>query len=206
MEDKRDYKKIFKELYSQSEKEISILEVPRFNYLMIKGNGNPNTSKEYEDAVQALFSVSYGIKFMIKKSELKINYGVMPLEGLWWTEDMKDFSIYNKDIWKWCAMIMQPDVVTENYVSKALDEIAKKKQLNSLSKIEYKEHEEGIVAQIMHIGPYADEAPTIERLHSFIDGKGYKLKGLHHEIYLNDPRKCAPEKMKTIIRQPIEKI
>lgn len=206
MEDKRDYKKIFKELYSQSEKEISILEVPRFNYLMIKGSGNPNTSKEYEDAVQALFSVSYGIKFMIKKSELKINYGVMPLEGLWWTEDMKDFSIYNKDIWKWCAMIMQPDVVTENYVSKALDEIAKKKQLNSLSKIEYKEHEEGIVAQIMHIGPYADEAPTIERLHSFIDEKGYKLKGLHHEIYLNDPRKCAPEKMKTIIRQPIEKI
>ena len=206
MEDKRDYKKVFKELYSQSEKKISILEVPKLKYLMIKGNGNPNTSKEYEDAVQALFSVSYGIKFMIKKSELKIDYGVMPLEGLWWTEDMKDFSTDNKDIWQWYAMIMQPDVVTEDYVKKVSEEIAKKKQLNSLSKLEYKEYEEGIVAQIMHIGPYADEAPTIERLHSFINEKGYKLKGLHHEIYLSDPRKCAPEKMKTIIRQPIEKI
>lgn len=206
MELKRDYKKVFKELYSQSEKKISILEVPKLKYLMIKGSGNPNTSKEYEDAVQALFSVSYGIKFMIKKSELSIDYGVMPLEGLWWTEDMKDFSTDNKDIWQWYAMIMQPDVVTEDYVKKALEEIAKKKQLNSLSKLEYKEYEEGIVAQIMHIGPYADEAPTIKRLHSFINDEGYKLKGLHHEIYLSNPRKCAPEKMKTIIRQPIEKI
>ncbi len=203
--EKKDYKKIYKEFYGQSVKKISILEVPKLNYLMIDGVGDPNTSKEYQDAVEALFSVSYTIKFMLKKGEENIDYGVMPLEGLWWADDMNNFLVDNKELWKWTMMIMQPDIVTMEHVTTALEEVAKKKELPSLSKVVYKEYNEGLVAQIMHIGPYCDEAPTIEKLHKFITEEGYELTGLHHEIYLSDPRRCTPEKMKTIIRQPIKK-
>jgi len=201
-----DYKKIFKEYYSQSQKKISVQNVPSFNYLMIDGLGNPNTSKEYQDAVEALFSLSYSIKFMIKKNEGNIDFGVMPLEGLWWTDDMNSFSTDNKDIWKWTAMIMQPDIVTKEHVERAIEEVAKKKKISSLSKVVYKEYEERLVAQIMHIGPYVDEASTVERLHNFIVEEGYELAGRHHEIYLTDSRKCTPEKMRTILRQPIQRI
>lgn len=203
MANKLDYKKIFKEFYSQSSKKVSILEMPKLKYLMINSHGNPNTSKEYRDAVEALFSLSYTVKFMIKNGDLKIDYGVMPLEGLWWTDNINDFSADNKDMWKWCSMIMQPDIVTEDYIEKALYEVEKKKKLSSLSKIEYKEYDEGLVAQIIHMGPYSDEGPTVEKLHNYIKECGYELRGVHHEIYLNDPRRCLPNNIKTIIRQPI---
>jgi len=177
--------------------------MPKFKYLMINGYGNPNTSREYKEAIEVLFSLSYTIKFIIKNSDLKIDYGVMPLESLWWTDNINDFSIDNKSMWKWCSMIMQPDIVTEDYIEKALYEVEKKKKLSSISKVEYKDYKEGLVAQTMHVGHYTNEDPTVEKLHNYIKECGYVLSGLHHEIYLNDLRRCLPNNIKTIIRQTI---
>ncbi len=200
---KFDYKKVFKEFYSQPAKKVSILKMPKLKYLMINGYGNPNASREYKEAIEVLFSLSYNIKFIIKNSDLKIDYGVMPLESLWWTDNINDFSIDNKSMWKWCSMIMQPDIVTEDYIEKALYEVEKKKKLSSISKVECKDYDEGLVAQTMHVGPYTNEGPTVEKLYNYIKECGYVLSGLHHEIYLNNPRRCLPNNIKTIIRQPI---
>jgi len=153
--------------------------------------------------VEALYSVSYALKFLIKKGATGVDYGVMPLEGLWWVDDMAEFSVDNKGIWKWTVMIMQPEFVTKELVDKALEEVEKKKNLPALSKIRFESYHEGQSAQIMHIGPFSAEGPTIEKLHGFIKEKGYSLRGKHHEIYLSDPRRTAPEKMKTVLRQPI---
>ncbi|WP_315116479.1 GyrI-like domain-containing protein [uncultured Clostridium sp.] len=202
---KIDFKKEFKELYNPSSKEIQIVNMPKLNYLMTDGTGNPNTSQEYKEAIEALFSVSYAIKFMIKKGATAVDYGVLPLEGLWWIDNMEDFSTKNKDIWNWTALIMQPEFVDEDLVHTALEEVTRKKNLPSVSKIRFKSIEEGLVAQVMYIGPYSEEAPTIERLHNYIDEMGYIKVGKHHEIYLNDARRTAPEKLKTILRQPIAK-
>ena len=171
---------------------------------MIKGKGNPNTSIEYKNAVETLYAVSYAVKFLIKKSDLQIDYGVMPLEGLWWVDDMKEFDIDNKDNWKWTAMIMQPEIVTEKHIEIAIEQVKKKKNLEALSKIEFTAFQEGKCAQILYIGPFKDEGPTIERIHNFIMENGFSLSGKHHEIYLSDIRKAKPENWKTIIRQPVK--
>jgi len=171
---------------------------------MIDGEGDPNTSQAFQDAVEALFSISYTLKFMIKKGKEGIDYGVMPLEGLWWADDMSQFNIKNKANWKWTLMIMQPEYVTEKLFHESMEQVKKKKDLESLSKVRFEAFSEGKSAQIMHIGPFSEEGPTIERLHNFIKESGFKLVGKHHEIYLSDIRKAAPEKWKTIIRQPIK--
>ncbi|WP_066497644.1 GyrI-like domain-containing protein [Abyssisolibacter fermentans] len=203
---KIDFKKEYKELYKPSVKKVSIVEITKFNYLSIDGVGDPNTSIEYKQAIEALFSVSYKVKFMIKKGSIGIDYGVLPLEGLWWTEDMNDFSIERKDLWNWTAMIMQPDFVEKELVDEAMKEVNKKKELPAISKIKFQIIEEGLAAQIMHIGPYSEEKPTIEKLHNYIKDNGYVFNGKHHEIYLSDVRKAAPQNLKTIIRQPISSI
>jgi len=200
---KIDFKKELKHLYNPSAKKIAIVDVQKMNFLMIDGAGDPNTAKEYKDAVEALFAVSYALKFMIKKGKA-IDYGVLPLEGLWWTDDMAQFSMENKDVWKWTSMIMQPEYVTENLVSKALEQVEKKKNPPALPKIRFESFHEGLSAQIMHIGPYSAEGPTIEKLYNFINENGYELRGKHHEIYLSDPRRSAPERTKTVIRQPMK--
>jgi hypothetical protein len=200
---KIDFKKELKHLYNASTKEVELVDVPPLNYLMIDGEGNPNTAQAYQDAVETLYMVSYGLKFMVKKSKAAIDYGVMPLEGLWWVDDMAQFSLDNRDIWKWTAMIMQPQVVTPELVAAALAEAEQKKQPPALTRLRFESFHEGLSAQIMHLGPYAAEAPTIEKLHRFIEEQGFELHGKHHEIYLSDPRRSAPEKLKTIIRQPI---
>ncbi|MDH5461597.1 MAG: GyrI-like domain-containing protein [Candidatus Bathyarchaeota archaeon] len=199
---KIDFKKELKHLYNPSAKKVEIVDVPMMKFLMIDGSGDPNTAQEYKDAVEALFAVSYALKFMVKK-EKRVDYGVLPLEGLWWTDDMAQFSMENKDAWKWTSMIMQPEYVTEDLVSKALEQVKKKKNPPALPKIRFESFHEGLSAQIMHIGPYSAEGPTIDRLHSFIKENGYELKGKHHEIYLSDPRRSPPERMKTVIRQPM---
>lgn len=199
---KIDYKKEQKALYKPSAKEVKIVEVPEMNFLTIDGRGNPNTSVEYKNAVEALFSLSYTTKFMIKKGDLQIDYGVMPLEGLWWVDDMKNFSIDKKDDWKWKVMIMQPELVTKEIVNEAIENVKKKKDLPAIDKILFENIKEGKSAQILHIGPFSEEGPTIEKLHKFIFDNGNKLGGKHHEIYLSDIRRAAPEKWKTIIRQP----
>jgi hypothetical protein len=202
---KLDFKKDFKQLYNPSAKEIALVEVPRLNFLMIDGTGNPNTAPAYTQAVEALYSLSYALKFMLKKAPESLDYTVAPLEGLWWTDNMADFSVDNKDIWKWTMMIMQPESVTPQLFEQALEQTARKKDLPALNKVRLESFEEGLAAQIMHLGPYADEGPTIARLHAFIQENGYQLSGKHHEIYLSDPRRSAPEKMRTIIRQPAAK-
>lgn len=200
---KIDLKKELKHLYNPSAKKVAIVDVPKMNFLMINGAGDPNTAKEYKDAVEALFAVSYALKFMTKKRK-GIDYGVMPLEGLWWTDDMARFSIEDKDIWKWTSMIMQPEYVTEDLVSKALEQVEKKKNPPALSKIRFEGFHEGMSAQIMYIGSYSAEGPSIKKLHNFIKETGHELRGKHHEIYLSDPRRSAPERMKTVIRQPMK--
>lgn len=201
---KIDYKKELKHLYKPSPKSIELVDVPEMNFLMIEGQGDPNTSQEYSDAIEALYAVSYALKFMIKKGNLQIDYGVMPLEGLWWVDDMSQFSIDDKNNWKWTSMIMQPEHVTQNLFAAAYEQVEKKKNPVALSNVRFESFSEGKAAQTMHLGPFSEEGPTIERIHKFVQDNGYSQTGKHHEIYLSDIRKAAPEKWKTIIRQPLE--
>lgn len=200
---KIDYKKDLKHLYNASPKQAETVSVPPMNYLMIDGKGDPNTTQAFHEAVEALFGVSYTLKFMIKKGGQEIDYGVLPLEGLWWADDMSNFSAGNKDEWKWTMMIMQPEFISAELAAVAIEQVKKKKPSDALSKIRFEPFAEGRAAQIMHIGPFSDEGPTIAKLHEYIRGMNCELAGKHHEIYLSDVRKAAPEKWKTIIRQPI---
>jgi hypothetical protein len=202
---KIDYKKELKHLYNASKKEVEIIEVPPMNFLMVDGRGDPNGSEEFQQAIEALFSVSYALKFIIKKGDIGIDFGVMPLEGLWWSDDLGVFNRDEKDKWQWRLMIMQPDVVTGELYEIACREIAKKKDIAALEKLRYDSYFEGGAAQIMHIGLYSQEGPTITALHSQIEEEGFIKNGKHHEIYLSDMRRANPENLKTILRQPIRK-
>jgi hypothetical protein len=202
--EKLDLKKNLKYLYEPSSRAFSIVEVPPMNFIMIDGQGNPNTSAEYAASLQALYSAVYTLKFMIKK-ELLVDYPVMASEGLWWMDDMREFSLARKDDWKWTMMIMQPEVVTPQLFAHAVDEAMKKKGQPALLKLRLECYHEGLAAQIMYFGPYADEGPTISRLHQFIEESGHIRYGKHHEIYMSDPRRTAPEKLRTVIRQPMRK-
>lgn len=200
--EKIDYKKKLKHLYNPSAKEVTEVSVPKMNFLMIDGQGDPGKAKEFQEAIEVLFSVSYTLKFMIKK-EQGIDYGVLPLEGLWWADNMEDFMNGNRDNWKWTLMIMQPEFVTDELVKKAVSEVGRKKDLPALPEMRFDSYEEGLSAQIMHIGPFSEEGPNIQRIHKYIEEQGKKLRGEHHEIYLSDFRKVTPEKMKTVLRQPM---
>lgn len=200
---KIDLKKELKHLYQPSAKEVVQVEVPTFQFLMIDGEGDPNTSQEYAQAVEALFSVSYTAKFMVKKGMLGIDYAVMPLEGLWWADDMSAFTTNDKSKWHWTMMMMQPHFVANEVIEAAICEVKKKKGLPAANKLRLEPFSEGLCAQVLHIGPFADEGPTIERLHSFIDTRTGR-DGKHHEIYLSDIRRADPAKWKTIIRQPMK--
>jgi hypothetical protein len=173
------------------------------NFLMVDGMGDPNTSKSYSAAIEALYPVAYTLKFMVKKGKMEIDYGVMPLEGLWWADDMSAFKTGNKDAWKWKVMIMQPEFITREMVEQAIKEVQKKKEPVALSLLRFEAFEEGRAAQTLHIGPYSEEGPTIEKVHLLIENNGSRLVGKHHEIYLTDPRRTVPEKWRTIIRQPM---
>jgi hypothetical protein len=177
--------------------------VPPLRYLMIDGQGDPNTSAEYAGAVEALFSVSYTAKFAVKKGPGAIDYAVMPLEGLWWADDLSVFAADDKANWKWTMMILQPSFVKEEIIAAAMAEVGRKKQLPAVARLRLEELAEGRCAQILHVGPFAEEGPTIGRLHEFIDTRGGKA-GKHHEIYLSDIRRADPRKWKTILRQPME--
>lgn len=201
---KIDLKKELKDLYEVSHKEPAIVRVPALRYIMADGEGDPNTAAAYKEAVEALFTLSYTIKFMLKKGSAQVDYGVMPLQGLWWTEDMAQFSIKNKNNWKWTAMILQPDHITREIFEAGAELAKKKKPLPALPELRLETFEEGLCAQILHMGPYAAEAPTIEKLHRFIKENDCELTGKHHEIYMSDVRKTAPDKLKTILRQPMK--
>ncbi len=191
-------------LYKASAGKPEIVQVPELAFVMIDGHGDPNTSKEYADAIEALYSLSYTLKFALKK-EQGLQFRVGPLEGLWWAKDMVEFSLGRKSNWSWTAMIVQPDVVTPERFEQAREEAGRKRQLPALAKARTERFEEGVCAQILHVGPFSEEGPTIAQLHAFIAEQGYTFDGRrqkHHEIYLSDPRRGAPEKWRTIIRQP----
>jgi hypothetical protein len=201
--EKIDYKKHLKHLYGPSAKKVEIVDVPQMNFLMVDGEGDPNTSKSFSDAIEALYPLSYTLKFMVKKGKMGVDYGVLPLEALWWADDMSAFSTGNKDAWKWTLMIMQPEFIALKMVEEATEEVQRKKKPVSLPFVRFEAFKEGKAGQIMHIGPFSEEGPTIEKVHSFIENNGSRRMGKHHEIYLSDIRRAAPEKWKTIVRQPM---
>jgi hypothetical protein len=206
--EKLDFKKKYRELFNPSKKEVSLVTVPAFNFLMIDGAGDPNGNPRMQAAFDVLFSVSYTLKFMFKQGKLgrKVpDFAVMPPEGLWWMDDMSQFALADKSKWKWTMMLMQPDFVKPDDVEKAREAAGKKKPLSALPDLLFEKYDEGLSAQIMYLGPFADEGPTIRRIHDFIKEKGLVLRGKHHEIYLSDMRRTRPEKLKTVIRQPCAK-
>lgn len=196
-----DLRKQLKALYSAFGTP-SVIDVPAMNFLMVDGRGDPNTSPEYAAAIAALYSVSFTLKFSFKRGPERIDYTVMPLEGLWWADDPRSFASGDKASWYWTAMILQPDFVTKAHVAEALASAAQKRPNDMLAKLRFERLAEGRAAQLLHVGPYSAEGANIERLHAFIAAQGGSLAGKHHEIYLSDPRRVPPEKLKTIIRQP----
>ena len=201
--EKVDFKKTLKHLYAPKKK-FEIVDVPEMQFIMVDGHGDPNTAQEYADAIEALYAVAYKMKFMSKKTFEK-DYTVPPLEGLWWAEDMDTFVTRDKSAWDWTMMIMTPNWITDEIFAAAVEEVLKKKNPAALGKVRLDKYDEGLSVQIMHIGSYDDEAPTLLTLHSeFIPENGYIENGKHHEIYLSDPRRVAPEKLKTVLRQPVK--
>jgi hypothetical protein len=202
--EKLDLKKQWAQLYQPTAKTVTAVEVPSLTYLMVDGAGDPNTSPVYTQAVEALYSLSYTLKLSLKKCPQPVDYGVMPLEGLWWADDPGAFHRKDKSTWKWTAMVLQPDFISRRQVEAAFDEVRKKKNPTGLDRVRLETLAEGAAAQILYVGPFADEGPTIQRIHDFIHAAGKELCGKHHEIYLSDPRRTAQEKLKTVIRQPMK--
>lgn len=200
--EKTDLKKVYRQFYSPPQI-AKIVELPTFHFLMIDGRGTTE-GPAFAAAIEALFGVSYKAKFLCKK-QLGKDYAVMPLEGLWWADDMADFTAGNKQNWKWTLMILQPDFVGSGLIDAAKAEVAGKKALPQIDQLRLEAYAEGPAAQIMHIGPFSEEGPNIRKLHDLIHAEGGTFDGQaqkHHEIYLSDFRKVLPEKMKTILRQP----
>lgn len=199
---KIDLRKQLRHLYSSSTRP-NIIEVPPAKFLTITGRGEPG-GEAYQAALNALYSVAYAVKFKAKAAGK--DFVVMGLEGLWWWDDPQaSFDEVSREEWNWKSMIRQPDFIAPEMVEEAKAEAMKKKGLGEIERVVLEEFHEGLSAQIMHIGPYSEEGVTIAKLHEFVQENGYKMRGYHHEIYMSDPRRTAPERLKTIIRQPIEK-
>ncbi len=199
---KLDYKKTQKELYAPRKGTMNLVDVPEMKMLCIDGEGDPNTAEAFGLAVEALFSLSYTLKFQFKAEGF--DYVVLPLEGVWYVDDMSTFSAERKGEWKWTLMIRQPDQTLEAQVEEAREVVRKKKNPEVLDQVRLDTFAEGKSAQVLYVGPYSEETETIRALHAFIEEQGYQKRGKHHEIYLSDMRRTAPGKLKTIIRQPIE--
>ena len=197
-----DLKRVYRDQYTARAGKPALVTVPERPFLMIDGEGTPGVAPEYLAAVEALYPLAYGIRAEIKKLTGD-GYTVLPLEGLWWADDMESFRANRKDEWKWTLMIGLPDLATSEMAASVLPEVTRKKRLAAGEQVRFELFNEGECAQVMHIGPYSAEEPTIDLLHQFIADQGLELRGLHHEIYLGDPRKADPAKLKTIIRQPV---
>lgn len=203
--EKLDLKKQHKALYNPPKGKFDIIDVPPLQYVRLDGAGDPNTAEAYQAGVAWLYSVSYAIKFAAK-AELARDYVVGPLEALWWADDMSTFVTRKKGDWRWTIMILQPDFVTAALFDKAVEKAGKKLGAPPPS-LRLDRYHEGLSVQTLHIGSYDDEAPTLARLHrEFLPANGLTETGLHHEIYLSDPRKVPAEKLKTILRQPVKRV
>ena len=206
-----DYKKEYKEFYMPKNKP-SIVMVPSMNYIAVRGTGNPNQEDgEYKQSIGLLYGIAFTIK-MSKKGDHRIegyfDYVVPPLEGFWWMEGVTEIDYNRKEDFNWISVIRLPNFVTKEDFDWVVEEATKKKKTD-FSKVEFLTYDEGLCVQCMHIGSYDDEPATVAMMHAFMDQQGYELditdKRLHHEIYLSDARKVAPEKLKTVIRHPIKK-
>lgn len=210
--EKLDYKKAFKELYQPTEKP-AVINVPEMIFFAVEGAGDPNKCREYKEAMELL----YGLSFTVKMSKMNgtqpegyFEYVVPPLEGLWYQENTDGIDYLRKDDFRWISMIRQPEFVTEDVFDAAKAALSRKKPNLDISKARYMRYTEGLCIQLMHKGPYDDEPASIARLKSFAEENGYaedfSAGRYHHEIYLSDPRKCASEKLRTVIRHPVVKI
>jgi len=197
-----DLRRQLPELYT-AQADPALVDVPELDYLMIDGQGDPNASAEYGAAVQALYAVAYTVRFALKRRDDPVDAPVMPLEGLWWVPDMRTFTVEDKSGWQWTMLILQSGHTTADLVAEAKETAERKKGLPAVERVRLERFAEGRAAQVLHRGPYSAEGPTIERLHRFIADEGLALAGRHHEIYLGDPSRTAPEKLRTIIRQPV---
>jgi len=198
-----DLKTMLKPLYAASATTPAIIDVPAMNCLMVDGTGEPGGTA-FQEAVGTLYSVAYTLKFSFKK-EKAIDYPVMALEGLWHADSMDHFLAQKRENWTWTLFIVLPDVVTRKDVTMAVGNVKKKAKFPRLPEVRFEKFKEGKAAQVMHVGPYSTERETIDRLHAFVEEQGYRPRGAHHEIYLGDPRRSKPEKLKTILRQPVER-
>lgn len=208
--EKLDLKKDFKHLLNPSAKAPQLVEVPRLNFLRIDGaiepGHGPGNSPLFAGNLQALYGASYTLKFMLKqRAENPLDYPVMPLEGLWWVEDAR-FDINIKDNWFYTIQIMQPDLITPNLLAEALLKLRKKKgDMEAFSRLRLEPFHEGLSVQMLHLGPYAAEPATVEKMDAYIQAEGLRKTGDHHEIYLGDPLRSDPAKLKTILRHPVVK-
>ena len=207
---KLDLRKKFKELYLPSAKKVVVVDVPDFLFVMIDGRmekgKSPGESPAFQEAMQALYGAAYTLKFISKLRKTNaIDYTVMALEGLWWVRDGQ-FDITIKDNWDYRVMIPQPDHITPDMFQEALAQLRKKKgDQPAFGRLRLESFEEGLCVQIMHIGPYDAEPATLDKMHTFAHENGYQLRGMHHEIYLGNPMRADPAKLKTILRHPVEK-
>ncbi len=207
--DKIDLKKEMKHLYGQSAKKVEIVDVPKFSFVMVDGEiepgKTPETSEQFQHAIGALYGMSFTLKFASKLREKNpIDYAVMPLEGLWWAKSGA-FDFDKKDNWQWTLMILQPKHITKSMYNEALRTLKDKKDNPALSIVRFESFREGKCVQTLHVGPYSEEPATIEKMKVFAKENSLKLTGKHHEIYLGDPRRCKPERLKTILRHPVKK-
>ena len=200
---KQDIKTQRKDLYAPARGKFAIVEVPPLQYLMIDGEGDPNTAPAYAAALEALYPVSYALKFALRRQTGE-DHVVRPLEGLWWADDMAAFQARTKDDWRWTMMIGQPDAIDRAMVDQAIAAQRRKGGSAALDLLRLETYDEGRSVQTLHVGPYDDEGPVLAEMHDiFLPANGLVMTGRHHEIYLSDARRTAPEKLKTILRQPV---
>jgi hypothetical protein len=201
-----DVKRELRGLYSAAEGRFELVDVPAMGFLMADGHGDPNTAPEYPDVVTALYTTAYAVRALVK-AELGRTHTVGPLEGLWSAEDLQAFRARDKAAWDWTLMIVQPDWVTPELVAAALDRVGRTKDLRAVAEVRFQPFHEGRSVQTLHVGPYDQEGPTIARMHGeFIPARGLALRGRHHEIYLSDPRRTDPSRLRTILRQPVRSL
>jgi len=198
-----DIKKERRDLYSARRDRFEIVDVPRMSFLMVDGRGDPNTSADYRAAVEALYTTAYAVR-AVAKEKVGRTHTVGPLEGLWYADDLSVFKTRDHDEWSWTLMIVQPGWVTSAMVDEAMERVARTKDLSAGHRVRFDDYAEGQCVQILHVGPYDEEGPTIARMHEeFMPAEKLVPRGRHHEIYLSDARRTEPSRLRTILRQPV---
>ncbi|HHV93484.1 MAG TPA: transcriptional regulator [Firmicutes bacterium] len=202
-----DFKKAHKELYMPKDRPV-LVEVPEMKFIMVDGNGDPNDNPAFQEAIEMLYAAAYAVKMSKKEGkqpERYFDFVVPPLEGLWWSDG--PFSLTMRDNWKWTLMIRQPDFVDLDFFQWAVEKVKAKKPHLPMEKVRLESFTEGLCVQILHVGPYSAEPETMAKMAEFMEREGLvdlvPTGGKHHEIYLSDPRKSAPETMKTVLRHPV---